>query len=100
MSLDEIGFVGGGFDIDDDTQGFDDPFEDAMLGKKSQLLLTGALYVGVGILAIAAAPVIAAGAAAAGAGAVTAGVISVAVATGGRVLTTGGGVMIATTVGK
>ena len=104
LSVDEVGFVGGGNWDRFDGTGFDSPWDDAMCGKKSQrdrnVLATGALYVGIGILAIAAAPVIAAGAAAAGAGAVTAGAIAIGVNVAGRALATGGGVMVGTALAK
>ena len=68
LSFDEISFVGGG-NIESDIDVIESPWDDAMLGgqRDRNVLTTGALYVGIGILAIAAAPVIAAGAAAAAA---------------------------------
>lgn len=101
LSFDEIAVVGGG-DIGDDFGDHGNLWDDAMLGgqRDRDVLATGALYVGIGILAIAAAPVIAAGAAAAGAGAVTAGAIAIGVNVAGRALATGGGVMVGTTLAK
>lgn len=101
LSFDEISFVGGG-NIESDIDVIESPWDDAMLGgqRDRNVLTTGALYVGIGILAIAAAPVIAAGAAAAGAGAVTAGAIAIGVNVAGRALATGGGVMVGTALAK
>ncbi|WP_397580687.1 hypothetical protein [Sphingorhabdus sp.] len=103
LSFDEIGFVSGGVDAYDSGNMRRRPEildKNADRMRDRDVLKTGALYVGIGILAIAAAPVIAAGAAAAGAGAVTAGAIAIGVNVAGRALATGGGVMVGTTLAK